>query len=68
MKIGWSLGNTLDAGNESNRGQDPGSIEKSWGNPDTTKEMIDEIKKAGSMFCVFPQRGTGAQAKLRSIR
>ena len=47
MKIGWSLGNTLDAGNESNRGQDPGSIEKSWGNPDTTKEMIDEIKKAG---------------------
>ena len=47
MKIGWSLGNTLDAGNESNRGQAPGSIEKSWGNPDTTKEMIDEIKKAG---------------------
>lgn len=47
MKIGWSLGNTLDAGNESNRGQNPGSIEKSWGNPDTTKEMIDEIKKAG---------------------
>ena len=47
MKIGWSLGNTLDAGNESNRGQDPGAIEKSWGNPDTTKEMIDEIKKAG---------------------
>lgn len=47
MKIGWSLGNTLDAGNESNRGQNPGSIEKSWGNPNTTKEMIDEIKKAG---------------------
>ena len=47
MKIGWSLGNTLDGGSESNRGQDPGSIEKSWGNPDTTKEMIDEIKKAG---------------------
>ena len=47
MKIGWSLGNTLDAGNESNRGQAPGSIEKSWGNPETTKEMIDEIKKAG---------------------
>ena len=47
MKIGWSLGNTLDAGNENNRGQAPGAIEKSWGNPDTTKEMIDEVKNAG---------------------
>ena len=47
MKIGWSLGNTLDGGNEINRGQAPGAIEKSWGTPDTTKEMIDEIKKAG---------------------
>lgn len=47
MKIGWSLGNTLDAGNESNRAQSPETIEKSWGNPVTTKEMIDEVKKAG---------------------
>ncbi len=47
MKIGWSLGNTLDAGNSSNKGQSPQTIEKSWGNPVTTKEMIDEVKKAG---------------------
>lgn len=37
MKVGWNLGNTLDAtGGETN-----------WGNPKTTKSMIDKIKKAG---------------------
>lgn len=42
MKIGWNLGNTLDAlGN--------GSLEDeiAWGNPKTTKEMIDRVKAAG---------------------
>lgn len=33
MKIGWSLGNTLDAGNESNRGQAPGAIENRGATP-----------------------------------
>ncbi len=37
MKIGWNLGNTLDAP----------MGETSWHNPVTTKEMIDEIKHAG---------------------
>lgn len=37
MKTGWNLGNTLDA----NEG------ETSWGNPVTTREMIDEVAKAG---------------------
>ncbi len=37
MKLGWNLGNTLDA---------PGG-ETDWGNPITTKAMIDEIKKSG---------------------
>jgi len=37
MKLGWNLGNTLDAtGGETN-----------WGNPKTTKAMIDKIKAAG---------------------
>ncbi|MEN8906485.1 MAG: cellulase family glycosylhydrolase [Clostridiales bacterium] len=37
MKVGWNLGNTLDAfGGETN-----------WGNPKTTKAMIDEIKSKG---------------------
>lgn len=47
MKIGWSLGNTLDAGNAGLRGSMPETIEKSWGNPVTTKEMIDTVKAAG---------------------
>lgn len=42
MRIGWNLGNTLDA---------TGGIgllsETSWGNPKTTKEMIDTIVDAG---------------------
>ena len=37
MSSGWNLGNTMDAiGGET-----------AWGNPVTTKEMIDEVKKAG---------------------
>jgi len=38
IKIGWNLGNTLDA--------HPNG-ERSWGNPLTTKEMITAIKEAG---------------------
>ena len=37
MKIGWNLGNTLDAPNG----------ETTWHNPVTTKEMIDKIKELG---------------------
>ena len=38
MKLGWNLGNTLDAS--------PGG-ETGWGNPLTTKQMIDAVKAAG---------------------
>lgn len=41
MKIGWNLGNSLDA-----LGNGVGS-ETAWGNPKTTKKMIDDIKAAG---------------------
>jgi len=37
MKIGWNLGNTMDAS--------PG--ETGWGNPKTTQEMIDALKAMG---------------------
>lgn len=37
MGAGWNLGNTMDAEGG----------ETAWGNPVTTKEMIDEIYKAG---------------------
>jgi aryl-phospho-beta-D-glucosidase BglC (GH1 family) len=43
MKIGWNLGNTLDAyGSGSGVG-----TETCWGNPTTTKAMIDAVKAKG---------------------
>lgn len=42
MRIGWNLGNTLDATGGSGL-----TSETSWGNPKTTKEMIDAIVDAG---------------------
>ena len=38
MGVGWNLGNTLDAKN---------SDKTAWGNPETTKEMIDAIRAKG---------------------
>ena len=46
MKVGWNLGNTMDATGGS--GLD---AETSWGNVETTKLMIDQVKDAG--FNVF---------------
>jgi len=37
MGIGWNLGNSLDAA----------GTETSWGNPATTRAMIDAVKTAG---------------------
>lgn len=42
MKIGWNLGNTLDA-----LGADDLTAEMSWGNPKTSRENIDAVKAAG---------------------
>lgn len=42
MKIGWNLGNTLDATGGSGL-----KAETSWGNPVTTKGMIDQVKEEG---------------------
>lgn len=42
IKIGWNLGNTMDA-----TGGNGVNSESSWGNPVTTKEMIDTVKEAG---------------------
>lgn len=42
IKIGWNLGNTLDATGGSGL-----ASETSWGNPKTTKEMIKAVKDAG---------------------
>jgi endoglucanase len=42
MKIGWNLGNTMDA-----TGNNTIASEMAWGNPFTTKELIDAVKAAG---------------------
>ena len=42
MKLGWNLGNTLDA-----LGMGTLDDEMAWGNPVTTKEMVDRVKAAG---------------------
>lgn len=42
MKIGWNLGDTLDA-----TGKKGLTCETSWGNPQTSKSMLDMVKDAG---------------------
>lgn len=44
MKIGWNLGNALEC---TGGGSDPATAETYWGNPVTTKAMIDAVKNAG---------------------
>lgn len=44
MKIGWNLGNTLDCYDVT---WDVDEFETAWGNPKTTKSMIDTVKAAG---------------------
>ena len=44
MGLGWNLGNTLDASNGLKQDIDS---ETSWGNPITTKEMIEELYRKG---------------------
>ena len=48
IKLGWNLGNTLDSqGYYSEQNKSAKSYETSWGNPSTTKDMIDAVKAAG---------------------
>jgi len=44
MKLGWNLGNTLDAWADGVSGL---STETCWGNPKTTKAMFDALKAKG---------------------
>ena len=44
MKIGWNLGNTFDCYDYSSYASDG---ETAWGNPKTTKQMIDAVKAEG---------------------
>lgn len=42
LKLGWNLGNTLES-----TGTRLLNAETAWGQPKTTKEMIDYVKEAG---------------------
>lgn len=47
MKAGWNLGNSLDPYGKGVINGEPEIYEIFWGNPVTTKAIIDEIKVAG---------------------
>ena len=51
IQIGWNLGNTLDSTNYQRQylgeAKSVEYYETLWGNPVTTKEMIDKVKEAG---------------------
>ncbi|MCQ2417124.1 MAG: cellulase family glycosylhydrolase [Oscillospiraceae bacterium] len=47
IKIGWNLGNSLEAQSVTWPQNTVSGAETSWGNPLTTKAMIDAIKDAG---------------------
>jgi endoglucanase len=45
IRIGWNVGNTLEAIDSSTAGWVPG--ETKWGNPRITQQLIDSVKAAG---------------------
>lgn len=48
MKIGWNLGNTLDSVIQNPKGDETAADwETAWGQPVTTKQMIDSVKAQG---------------------
>lgn len=47
MGLGWNLGNTMEACGDWITGTQVRDFETAWGNPETTKEIIDEIQAAG---------------------
>ncbi len=47
MGVGWNLGNTLEATGDWIKGSSVSDYETAWGNPVTTKAMIDGIKASG---------------------
>lgn len=53
IQVGWNLGNTLDA--TSNQTLEKAiEYETAWGNPKTSKEMIELVKKSGFQIIRIP--------------
>ena len=47
MKVGWNLGNTLDANNPNLSGPETSQYETCWGQPVTPPELFKVLKDAG---------------------
>ena len=47
MRVGWNIGNSLDAISQAYTYPATSLNETYWGNPATTKALIDEVAKAG---------------------
>jgi endoglucanase len=60
IKIGWNLGNSLDALGEFSANSTVTQMETGWGNPVTTKAMITAIKNAGFNTIRIPVSWTKA--------
>lgn len=59
IKLGWNLGNTLDAHSDTLKSDKPTVYETSWGNPETTEEMILAVKDKGFNAVRVPITWTG---------
>lgn len=47
MGLGWNLGNTMECAGDWIKGPQISNFETAWGNPVTTKDMIDAVQAAG---------------------
>jgi endoglucanase len=69
IKIGWNLGNTLDAGNPTwLPNPTVAQLETAWGNPVTTKANITALKNAGFNAIRIPVSWTKAADSNYNIR
>ncbi|WP_029230946.1 cellulase family glycosylhydrolase [Butyrivibrio sp. VCB2006] len=68
MTVGWNIGNSLDSYGQSYNFPYTSSNETYWGNPATTKALIDEVAKAGFNTIRIPvswgQYTTGSDYKI----
>jgi len=55
MRIGWNLGNTMDSVNDRiDKAMEPAAWETAWGNPVTTKALIEKMIDEGFNVIRYP--------------
>jgi len=68
IKIGWNLGDSLDAHGMDAGNQTVEKMEEYWGNPVTTKQLITAVKNAGFNAIRIPVSWTKAADSNYNIR